>query len=72
MQEKYVVSREIAQELKELGCPQVSEYYWCLEITIDMETKEKTKERWYIREKDQYINVINPKYSAYLSDELLK
>lgn len=69
--EKYTVSRELAQKLKEAGYPQEAEHHWCYEFDVNnYKTGEKVVYHkdwlWYHDTQDMAI------CAAPLSDELLE
>ena len=75
MNEKYVTNLELSKALKEIGCPQVSEFYW---VDIGDKRFSENKEYWVLVDADcASARKSNGKgtdiqCSAYLSDELLE
>jgi hypothetical protein len=62
-----VVSLELSKKVEDLGCPQVSKFYYCISQSVvggwEIKTDEEIKRCCY---------PVKKKYSAYLSDEVLR
>lgn len=65
MNEKYVISLDLAKKLKELKCPQESEFWWIdRQDALGFEICDKYSFAYY--------TTSALRYSAFLSDELLE